>query len=130
VQRGRRGERAEARARGARVPPPTLAALLRRSERRRRDYLSRYGVECAEQTSASIKEHFERCTLAEGLPSVRMPALFVHGENDPLPPRCSTETAANIQDATVELVPGCGHFPWLERPGAVADAFSRFLAHG
>ena len=92
------------------------------------DYLSRYGVECAEQTSSSIKEHFERRTLAEGLPSVRMPALFVHGENDPLPARCSTETAALMQDATVELVPGCGHFPWLERPDAVADALSRFLA--
>ena len=33
-----------------------------------------------------------------------------------------------MQGATVELVPGCGHFPWLERPGVVADALSRFLA--
>ena len=92
------------------------------------DYLSRYGVECAEQTSASVKAHFERCTLADGLPSVRMPALFVHGEDDPLPVRCSTETAALMQDATIELIQGCGHFPWLERPGAVADACGRFLA--
>ena len=59
---------------------------------------------------------------------MRMPALFVHGEDDPLPARCSTETAALMQDATVELRPGLRHFPWLERPGAVADAFSRFLA--
>jgi pimeloyl-ACP methyl ester carboxylesterase len=93
-----------------------------------RDYLDRYGVECAEQTFASVKKHFERGTLADGLPSVRMPALFVHGEDDPLPVRCSTETAARMQDATIELVPHCGHFPWLERPGAVADAFGRFLA--
>ena len=92
------------------------------------DYLSHYGVECGEQTSASVKDHFERRTLADGLPSVRIPALFVHGEDDPLPVRCSTETAALMQDATVELVAGCGHFPWLERPGAVADALSRFLA--
>ena len=91
------------------------------------DYLNRYGVECAEQTSASIKEHFERRTLDVGLPSVQLPALFVHGEKDPLPVRCSTETAMQMQDATVELVPECGHFPWLERPGAVADAFGRLL---
>jgi hypothetical protein len=90
------------------------------------DYLNRLGVECAEQTSASIKEHFKRRTLAEGLPSVRMPALFVHGENDPLPVRCSSDTAALMHNATVELVPRCGHFPWLERPGAVADSLSRF----
>jgi proline iminopeptidase len=92
------------------------------------DYLNRLGVECADQTSGSIKEHFERRTLAEGLPSVRLPALFVHGENDPLPVRCSTETAALMHDATVELISRCGHFPWLERPGAVADSLSRFLA--
>jgi proline iminopeptidase len=92
------------------------------------DYLRRYGIECAEQTSASIKSHFERRTLADGLPSMRMPALFVHGEDDPLPVRCSTETAALIQDATVELLPGCGHFPWLERPGTLAEALGRFLA--
>lgn len=91
------------------------------------DYLNRYGVECAEQTSASIKEHFERRTLADGLPSVRMPALFLHGEDDPLPVRCSTETAALMQDATVEPISRCGHFPWLERPGAVADSLGRFL---
>jgi len=75
-----------------------------------------------------VKEHFERGTLVDGLPSVRLPALFVHGDADPLPVRCSTETAALIPDATVELVPACGHFPWLERPGAVADAVGRLLA--
>jgi pimeloyl-ACP methyl ester carboxylesterase len=91
------------------------------------DYLTRYGVECAQQTFASVKEHFEQRTLADGLPSVRMPALFVHGEDDPLPVRCSTETAALMPEATVELLSSCGHFPWLERQGAVADAVARVL---
>jgi len=91
------------------------------------DYLTRYGVECAAQTSASVKEHFARRTLADGLPSVRMSALFVHGEDDPLPVRCSTDTAALMPEASVELVPRCGHFPWLERPGAVADAVGPLL---
>jgi pimeloyl-ACP methyl ester carboxylesterase len=74
-----------------------------------------------------VKEHFEQRTLVDGLPSARLAALFVHGEDDPLPVRCSTETAALMPDATVELVPDCGHFPWLERPGAVADAVGRLL---
>jgi len=91
------------------------------------DYLTRYGVECGEQTDASVKEHFERRTLVDGLPSARLPALFVHGEDDPLPVRCSAETAALIPDASVEVVRACGHFPWLERPGAVADAVGRLL---
>lgn len=91
------------------------------------DYLTRFGVECAQQTSASIKEHFERRTLAEGLPSTQVPALFIHGDDDPLPPRCSTETAECMPEATVELVPHCGHFPWLERPGVVAAAVARWI---
>jgi pimeloyl-ACP methyl ester carboxylesterase len=95
-----------------------LAVLLRRSERSRPRL----------PDALRLKEHFERGTLVDGLPSARLPALFLHGKDDPLPARCSTETAALMLDATVELMPDCGHFPWLERPGAVADAVERLLA--
>jgi proline iminopeptidase len=85
------------------------------------------GVRCSGETNASIASHFERRTLARGLPNVRAPALFVHGEQDALPVRSSLETAALIDGARVETIPDCGHFPWLEHPGAVRDAVARFL---
>ena len=75
------------------------------------------GVECSAQTNASIAAHFERGTLVQRLPGARLPAFFVHGVEDPMPPRSSTETAALIPGAKVALIEDCGHFPWWERPG-------------
>jgi pimeloyl-ACP methyl ester carboxylesterase len=89
---------------------------------------ARVGVEASIGTNTSIAEHFRRATLARGLPAVRLPALFVHGEDDPLPPRSTTNTAALIPGALVETIPNCGHFPWLERPDAFRAAVERLLA--
>ena len=54
--------------------------------------------------------------------------LFVHGEESALPVRGSRDTAALIPDAELVVVPGAGHFPWIERPGSVRDAVEPFLA--
>jgi hypothetical protein len=89
---------------------------------------SRVGVACSIGTNASIAEHFERGTLEHALPETRLPVLFVHGEEDPLPVRSSTETAALIPGARVITIPACGHFPWVERPGEVRRAVERWLA--
>jgi pimeloyl-ACP methyl ester carboxylesterase len=85
------------------------------------------GVEASIQTNRSLAEHFERRTLARRLPEVRAPALFVHGEDDPLPPASSSGTAALIPGALVETIPDCGHFPWLEQPEAFRAAVERLL---
>jgi proline iminopeptidase len=87
------------------------------------------GAECSIQTNASIMEHFQRNTLGDGLPrAAPLPALFVHGELDPLPLSASVDTAALIPGARVELIPRCGHFPWVEIPGATRAAIERLLA--
>jgi pimeloyl-ACP methyl ester carboxylesterase len=59
---------------------------------------------------------------------VRLPALFVHGEQDALLLRSSIATAALIPGATVVTIPECGHFPWEERAGELRDAVQGFLA--
>ena len=73
--------------------------------------------ECLAETLRSVNEHFEAGTLRKGLRALQLPALFVHGVQDPLPLRASLETAKLIRGAKVARVPGCGHFPWLEQPG-------------
>jgi pimeloyl-ACP methyl ester carboxylesterase len=78
------------------------------------------GVEASIGANRSLGEHFRRETLVRGLPEIELPALFIHGERDPVPTESSTGTAALIRGARVELVSGSGHFPWLERPGEVA----------
>jgi proline iminopeptidase len=78
-------------------------------------------------TNASIAEHFAAGTLRRKLPELRLPALFAHGERDPVPVRSSVETARLIPGACVEIIPECGHFPWLERPGELRQRVEKFL---
>jgi pimeloyl-ACP methyl ester carboxylesterase len=85
------------------------------------------GVDCSTETNASISHHFRLSTLATGLPSAALPALFVHGERDPLPVSSSLETAALIRGAVVQTIPDCGHFPWIERPGELRRIVAAFL---
>jgi pimeloyl-ACP methyl ester carboxylesterase len=68
----------------------------------------------------SIREHFARGTLVDGLPRYTGPALFVHGEKSPIPASESEKSASLIDGAQLEVVAEAGHFPWLERPGSVA----------
>jgi pimeloyl-ACP methyl ester carboxylesterase len=88
---------------------------------------ARVGVQASIETNRSLAAHFESRTLARNLPSIRVPALFVHGEDDAMPARSSTATAALIPDARVELIPECGHFPWIEQPAAFREAVERLL---
>ena len=78
-------------------------------------------------TMPSITAHFEAGTLERGLPGLELPALFLHGEGDPLPSSATVETAALIRGARVQLIPESGHFPWLEQKGVVRTAVQALL---
>jgi pimeloyl-ACP methyl ester carboxylesterase len=73
--------------------------------------------ECNRSTFESIRQHAEAGTLEQGLRRVRIPVLFAHGINDPLPLRGAVGTAKLVPGAKVGRVPRCGHFPWLDQPG-------------
>lgn len=78
-------------------------------------------------TMPSVTAHFEAGTLERGLPGLDLPALFLHGEGDPLPSSASAQTAALIPGARIQIVEEAGHFPWLERPGVVRAAVEALL---
>jgi len=86
-------------------------------------------VEPFTATMASIAEHSEAGTLVRGLPAVppEIPVLFLHGAASPMPLRASTDTAALIPHARVEIVEGAGHFIWLERPDQLRDAICQLV---
>jgi len=90
----------------------------------------RVGAQCSRDTVASIVDHFERHTLLEGLPSVRLPMLFVHGVLDPVPLRSVDRTASLVPGARLEPISGCGHFPWWERPGEIRRIVGEWLEAG
>jgi proline iminopeptidase len=78
----------------------------------------------------SLRGHFERRTLEEGLRSLVVPVLFVHGRESPLPVSASEEAAALITGARLRVLDGCGHFPWLEQPGVVASVALELVPAG
>jgi proline iminopeptidase len=79
-------------------------------------------------TWASIREHLERRTLETALPSLRVPAVFVHGELDPIPAEATRESAALVPGAQLHVLPGIGHFPWLEQPGCMRQLLARAIS--
>lgn len=86
-----------------------------------------YSAECNTDTFVSIHAHFEAGTLAEGLPKLELPALFIHGEKDPFPTFVSQNTFRLIRGSVLVEILDAGHFPWLERPGVTREIVSRFL---
>jgi proline iminopeptidase len=66
--------------------------------------------------------------FARRLPEISVPAVFLLGEDSPVPVRAGRETAAFLPAAEVVVVPGAGHFPWIEQPGCVAAALAALRA--
>jgi pimeloyl-ACP methyl ester carboxylesterase len=55
-------------------------------------------------------------------------ALIVCGDNDSYIDTAQAEQQRRIfHNARIELMPGAGHFPWLEQPDRVADCVTQFL---
>jgi pimeloyl-ACP methyl ester carboxylesterase len=69
--------------------------------------------------------------LTPKLPEIRCPVLLVVGEKDPMGPKASHIIAKQLSAATLEVVPGCGHWIHVERPDAVLSVLDPWLAsHG
>ena len=79
----------------------------------------------SDESWASIRA--ELPALAELLRDCTVPTRFVHGALDPLPVTASTDIA-ELMGAAVDVLPGNGHFPWLEDPGCVRRSLDRLLA--
>lgn len=62
------------------------------------------------------------------LGELRMPALIMTGDEDPLaPPACGQQLAQALPHARFELMPQCGHLPTLEQPVRASALFRAFL---
>jgi proline iminopeptidase len=79
-----------------------------------------------EQIHGSVLDAFARGHPEDGLRRFAKPALFLHGECDPLPMENARATAAVMPNATFMVLARCGHFPWFEKPGAVRDAIAKW----
>jgi proline iminopeptidase len=64
--------------------------------------------------------------LLPGLHSLRVPALVVHGRQDPIP-LASSQAAARALGAPCVVLDDCGHVPYVEQPGPLFAALGQFL---
>ncbi len=66
--------------------------------------------------------------LRPALKDFARPVLVIAGRQDPLDPKVQYEIHLALKDSTLELIPRCGHFPWIEQPERFYEAVDRLLA--
>jgi proline iminopeptidase len=66
--------------------------------------------------------------LRPALKDYARPTLVIAGRQDPLDPKVQYDIHLALKDSALELVPRCGHFPWIEQPERFYEAIDRLLA--
>lgn len=65
----------------------------------------------------------------EEIRRITVPTLVVAGEKDgSIPAHLSEQLAARIPNALLEILPECGHAPYVEAPDALNRTLSKFIA--
>lgn len=64
--------------------------------------------------------------LVPRLSRLRIPAVVVHGRQDPIP-LASSEAGARALDAEFVVIEECGHVPYVEQPAALFTALAPFV---
>jgi proline-specific peptidase len=65
--------------------------------------------------------------LFPALRTLDVPTLVLHGEHDFVPVELAARIAEAVPGARLTVLPGCGHFAYLEAPELVFDEVARFL---
>ncbi|HEY3935463.1 MAG TPA: alpha/beta fold hydrolase [Gemmatimonadales bacterium] len=66
--------------------------------------------------------------IRPALSRLEIPALVVHGDDDPIPVATARATADALR-APLVVLPQCGHVPYVEAPDAFVAALDPFLPH-
>jgi len=64
--------------------------------------------------------------LRPALAKLDLPALVIHGRQDPIP-LASSESVAQALRARLVVLENCGHVPYVEQPQSLFDAMRQFL---
>jgi proline iminopeptidase len=64
--------------------------------------------------------------LRPAIQQLRLPAMVLHGDCDPIPP-ATAETTARLLQAPFHLLPRAGHVPYVEAPEEFARLLNGFL---
>ena len=78
------------------------------------------------RTQKEVWESLGDFDLRPRLASLSVPAIVIHGEDDPIPIETAA-TLATLLRARWTAIPDCGHVPYVESPEEFVDALDRFL---
>lgn len=82
----------------------------------------------AELGFSADTEHLDPAGVLAALAALAAPVLVVGGERDALTGVASVyRVAGSFPDATAEVVPRAGHFPWVDEPAAFRAVVEPFL---
>ncbi len=76
---------------------------------------------------ANLRGLRDEVYLGEELSTIRVPALMMMGEHDMVSAEVARAAMAKIPGSRFELLPGVGHFPYLENPERTAELITAFL---
>lgn len=90
-------------------------------------WVERWRTYPGEAVYHEVQSWLEREDVSEKVQTVDLPALVVHGEEDPSIEPEYGESMADALDGRLELIPEAGHSSNLERPEPVNAAIADFL---
>jgi pimeloyl-ACP methyl ester carboxylesterase len=92
-----------------------------------RDFARHWGTPTVQRILDDARAGNDRSLGIEVLTDIHVPVLILWGAEDRLLPLRSVEDFRRIAGARVEMLPGCGHVPQLEKPALVRRAVADFL---
>ncbi|MGH7522917.1 MAG: alpha/beta fold hydrolase [Gemmatimonadales bacterium] len=81
------------------------------------------------RTQQAVWDSLGDYDIHAALRGLHLPAIVVHGDDDPIP-LSSAEATANDLQAPLHVLPACGHVPYVEAPQAFVAALDPFLPRG
>ncbi len=101
----------------------------RRARRSRREIAreERLGLPHQNDNVASLQRLFQSLDFTSRLPSIKCPVLVVYGERDAMAVSAAKLFRQKLTNVEVVALPGIGHDPFFESPGASLGAVRTFL---
>ena len=92
-----------------------------------RDFARHWGTPTVQRILEDARAGNDRSLGLDVLTDIHVPVLILWGEEDRLLPLSSVEDFARIKGARVQMLPGCGHIPQLEKPALTRRAVADFV---
>lgn len=89
--------------------------------------LAAANAEANRELGAEFVRYFADQAIRERIRTLEAPVLLVHGDADPRPIAAVEALAGELRHGELVMLPGVGHFPYLEAPGGLGSAMRGFL---